>query len=130
MTGALTDQPHREPGLDVVGQHEHGDVRELGADAVSVCLAFVSAVLRTPVVGSAWTAYTFGAGLAMLALAVSYVVGPDDVTAWLLVVVGAVVLPAWIVWTARLSAWTSVPPMEGDDATATRSASALRDQVA
>ena len=49
-------------------------------------------MLRTPLVGSAWTAYTFGAGLAMLALAVSYVVGPDDVTAWLLVVVGAVVL--------------------------------------
>ena len=93
-------------------------------------LAFVSAAMRRPAVGSAWTTYTFAAGLAMLALAVSYVVGPDDVTAWLLVVVGAVVLPAWIVWTARLSAWTSVPPLGADDATATRGPTALRDQVA
>ncbi len=86
--------------------------------------------MRRPAVGSAWTTYTFAAGLAMLALAVSYVVGPDDVTAWLLVVVGAVVLPAWIVWTARLSAWMSVPPVGADDATATRGPTALRDQVA
>lgn len=86
--------------------------------------------IRRPALGSAWTTYTFGAGLAMLALAVSYVVGTDDVTAWLLVVAGAVVLPAWIVWTARLSAWTSVPPVEADDATATRESNALRDQLA
>lgn len=66
----------------------------------------------------------------MLALAVSYVVGTDDVTAWLLVAVGAVVLPAWLVWTARLSAWTSVPTVDADDATPTRAPTALRDQLA
>jgi hypothetical protein len=66
----------------------------------------------------------------MLALAVSYVVGTDDVTAWLLVVVGAVILPAWLVWTARLSASMSVPPVDMDDATAARGSTALRDQLA
>jgi hypothetical protein len=93
-------------------------------------LAFVSAASRKPVAGSAWSTYTFASGLTMLALAVSYVVGTDDVTTWLLVVAGAAVIPMWIVWTARLSPVVPIPSIEAEDATATRERTPLRDQVA
>jgi hypothetical protein len=47
----------------------------------------------------------------MLVLAIGFAVGAGDVVTWLQAVGGVLLLPAWLVWTARWRPATLPPPV-------------------
>ena len=49
----------------------------------------------------AWSRYSAGLGTACLALAVAYILDEGDIVNLLLVALGAVAIPVWMIWTGR-----------------------------
>jgi hypothetical protein len=60
-----------------------------------------------------WAGYTAAVALAMLVIAWSYGAGDSGVTNTLLVACGAVLVPAWLLWTGRIGAAPQAPEVPG-----------------
>jgi hypothetical protein len=67
---------------------------------------FALATMRADATAKGWTWLTGVLGIATLALVVSYVFPVGDLSDPLLVSVGAVLVPAWLVWSGRRLAAT------------------------
>jgi hypothetical protein len=86
------------------------EVFELTAFALigSGLLGLAAMTLRHGFASRAWAATTAVLGTAMLALAVGYATGADDVVTWLQAGGGLLLLPTWLIWTARVDLRPSI----------------------
>jgi hypothetical protein len=66
-------------------------------------LALAAAAAREPGSRPAWTWYTIVIAVALLVLAWSYATGNSDLSDLLLIAIGVVPLPLWLIWTSRMS---------------------------
>ena len=72
------------------------------------CLA--GAAWRTVTVSRAWIGYTAVFSLALLMLATAHGLANTDAADLLLVVIGAALVPAWLVWSERIGARSPLQP--------------------
>ncbi|HEU0240387.1 MAG TPA: hypothetical protein VFR11_14070 [Micromonosporaceae bacterium] len=73
-------------------------------------LALAAQARRTTAMRPGWIGSTATVAVAVLVLAAAYADASDDLTLWLLVGIGAVLLPVWLMWTARELAVGDVTP--------------------
>jgi hypothetical protein len=97
------------------------DAFELAAFAVlgMALVAFAGAAAGGPIAGSgrgasrAWGGYSLLLGAVLLTLSGAYAAADDDLIHLLLVAGGALLLPAWLVWTGRLLRNPATRPTSG-----------------
>jgi tellurite resistance protein TehA-like permease len=71
-------------------------------------LGLAAMTLRHHVASRTWAVTTAVLGAAMLALAVGYATGADDLVIWLQAGGGLILLPTWLIWTAHVDLGPSI----------------------